>query len=711
MFSPNYHSLMYLFFSKRFGKTCFSLAFFTSFLILAGITGGFDDVKALKLIYESFMSNEQDKLEFTGDFAGGQFGSSLASGDFNNDGIDDLVVGAPFASLNDKQWNGAVRIIFGNLEGKNAHVDFYGENSGDQLGTSLAVGDFNNDFFDDIAVGAYNAQSNGLRPGKAYVIFGNKNLTSQTDTQNGILSLAYNQSISEFTGKDSGDQFGVSLFSIDVNSDGLDDLLVGAPFAWGPDFYKSGAVYIYFGSRDSLSLNPNYSLYAKSQNERFGSAITGGHIISTSANDIVIGAYLANNEDVKQTGKVYVYKYNSNAFVERFSSISINDSIENGWFGFAVAAGNLNGDEYDDLAISSFPYKSDRQNAKVSIFYGGKKINKKPPDIIIGQPEGEAFLGASVLLKDLNFDTKADIILGAPGIGKSKSTEEGSIYIIYSSNSNFNDRYDIQEQDYDAVIHGKAVDDWFGASINVLDFNNDGYKDLASSARYADKKKSINNGRVSVLFGKEKPRGSLKSILDINDQEVTRGEFLKLALDKLDIRNKKSDYLKNCYDYRDFCLFNFMAMSSFNDIKLEPDLVLYPDVLPGSGYYEDVNISTMLGLVNGYLNEDASPFHPDLPITRIQALKVVLSAADLVPPKYQFELIAMLGSQEALSTQKTYFADVDPKVSSVWWQPRYVNFAVENNIIDKSDFFRPNDNITAVELEDLLNRTNEKANS
>ncbi len=689
------------------------MAFFTSFLLLVGITGGFDDVKALKLIYESFVSSEQDKIEFTGDFAGGQSGSSIASGDFNNDGIDDLIVGAPFASLNDKQWNGAVRIIFGNLEGKNSHVDFYGENSGDQFGTSLVVGDFNNDFFDDIAVGAYNAQSNGLRPGKVYVIFGHENLTNQVDTQNVILplNLAYNQPISEFTGKDTGDQFGVSLSAFDINNDGLDDLLIGAPYAWGPDFYRSGAVYIYFGSRDGLSLNPNYSLYAKSQNERFGSAIAGGHIISTLTNDIVVGAYLANNEDVKRAGKVYIYKYNNNAFVERFSSIDINDDIENGWFGFAVAAGNLNGDEYDDIAISSFPYKADRQNAKVSIFYGGKKINKKPPDIVIGQPEGEAFLGATVLLKDLNLDNKADIILGAPGIGQSKSTEEGSVYIIYSSNAPFNDRYNIKEHDYDSIIHGKAVDDWFGASINVLDFNNDGYKDLAVSARYADKKKSINNGRVSVLFGKGKPGGVLKSILDTTDQEVTRGEFLKLVLEKLDIRNKKSDYLENCYDYRDFCLFNFMAMSSFNDIKLEPDLVLYPDVLPGSVYHEDVNIATMLGLVNGYLNESASPFHPDLPITRVQALKVVLSAADLVPPKYQFELIAMLGSQEALSTQRIYFADVDPKVPSVWWQPRYVNFAVENKIIDKSDFFRPNDNITAIELEDFLNRTVEYLNS
>jgi hypothetical protein len=56
-------------------------------------------------------------------------------------------------------------------------------------------------------------------------------------------------------------------------------------------------------------------------------------------------------------------------------------------------------------------------------------------------------------------------------------------------------------------------------------------------------------------------------------------------------------------------------------------------------------------------------------------------------------------------SQKSYFTDINAKVPSMWWYPRYVNFAVDHNIVDKGEYFRPNDNITAKELEDIMTRT------
>lgn len=152
-------------------------------------------------------------------------------------------------------------------------------------------------------------------------------------------------------------------------------------------------------------------------------------------------------------------------------------------------------------------------------------------------------------------------------------------------------------------------------------------------------------------------------------------------------------------------MFNFTAISSYNDIQLEPELILYPDVRPGSEFYEDINLATMLSLVNGYLNEKGTPFHPDLPVTRIQALKIILSATDLVPYLHQFELANLLGAEENISKQKSVFSDVSAKISSRWWYPRYVNFALENDIIDKGELFRPDENITIEELDDMVNRT------
>lgn len=698
---------MLIFPYKSFVKYISGVLFSIGALVFAVNMG---NASALKFIRESFIPSSSNKIEYIGNSAGGQFGSIIASGDVNNDGLEDLIASSPFASINEKEWNGSVRIIFGSIDGSRDHVsmEYYGEDSGDQLGTALAVGDFNNDFIDDVAIGAYNAQDSGIRPGKVYIIYGKNGLNSQVSTQQNIreMIVSYSMVNTMLLGKDSGDQFGISLASLDVNNDGIDDLVVGAPFAWGQDFYKSGAVYVFFGAKDGIPSNPNYSLYAKSPNEKFGAVLSGGHIISKETDDIAVGAYLADKDGLDQSGRVYVFKFNNtnNTSSERFSKVTLSGNTDKGWFGFSMAVGNLNNDEYDDLAVSTFPYKGDHSEAKISIFYGNNKINKSAANIVIKNPESEAFLGASVILKDMNSDNLQDIILGAPNIATSKSGEEGKVYII-NNNDGFVSEYDIQNYGYDTIIHGEIADDWFGADMNVLDFNHDGKKDIAVGSRYGDSINSINNGKVFVIFGDSENFGRLRPILNQDDQKVSRGELVKITLDHLNIREKKSDYLQNCYDFRDFCLFNFTTMSGYKDLTLEPEIILYPDVQPDNTYYDDINIATMLGLVNGYLSEDNSPFHPELPVTRIQALKIVLGAADLVPQRYQFELIALLGSYDNLLKQITPFVDMDAKISSAWWQPRYVNFAVENNIVDKGDFFRPNDDITAEELDNLLNRT------
>ena len=206
--------------------------------------------------------------------------------------------------------------------------------------------------------------------------------------------------------------------------------------------------------------------------------------------------------------------------------------------------------------------------------------------------------------------------------------------------------------------------------------------------------------------------------LSLEGDFVNRGELVHTIIKALDIKKTREAYINDCYNFIDFCLFNFMAMSSYNDISLNSPLRLFPDVDVNHVYYEDINLATMLGIINGYMGEENSPFHPEINVTRIQALKIILAAAELVPFKYRFELLDELGSEEALTSQKTPYEDIDTKVSSMWWYPRYVNFAYENGIINDQDYLRPNDNITSSELNiwvaktlEYLNRSNEKIES
>lgn len=645
-----------------------------------------------KKIYEAFVSTENGKVQLVGDLSGGQFGAYSATGDFNADNIDDLFISSPFASAKDRTWNGAVRVIFG-ADAKE-DVYFLGKDSGDQLGTSITTGDYNNDGATDIAISAYKAFTDSTaRPGEVYIIHGGERWNNQLDSQG--IDFALQEPDTTLSQGLNGAGFGLAMKTLDINNDDVDDLLIGAPFSNTPYISKSGVVYGYFGANGKLKKNYDIIFHGREKGSRFGASIGGGYINDDESTDVIIGAYLASNEDLKEAGKVYFYDGLTDVKpVNNTPTKTFLGKKNRGWFGFALDTGDINGDSYEEMAISYFPYKGDEKEAGVLIFNGGKSLNIDVPNIIIDDSLGETLIGASVLLEDLNNDAKSEIIIGAPGVSLLNNAPAGDVYIIYS---------DSKQQK--SIIHGENFDDWFGYSLAVTDYNRDGVRDLVVGSRYSDANDSVNDGKVFILLGKNSPYGNPKAIFNQQDREVSRGEFVKIVLESFGVKENKAEVIENCYEYRDFCLFNFMSMSFFDGITLEPDIILYPDVSKDNLYYEDITAATILGLVNGYINEVDSPFRPNDPISRIGALKVIFGAADLVPPKYQFELVAMLGAENSLTSQKSYFSDVDSKISYMWWYPRYVNFAVENDIVDEGEYFRPNDNISIEELDDIINKT------
>ncbi|MFH1653169.1 MAG: Ig-like domain-containing protein [Pseudomonadota bacterium] len=216
------------------------------------------------------------------DASGGSFGWSVsAGGDFNGDGYNDFVVGAPSFDITVDE--GRAYLFFGGdtdiLQGTwNADVDadviVTGEAANDRLGRGISNrGDINGDGLADLAVSSYNASPGGVTSGgKVYIILGSSDLL-------GILGMP-GDAVSTIVGNEAYDRIGFTLaLDGDFNSDGKSDLIVGSqiggsvPARPGEASIFSGAILSLPGENDQFS-NAFVRITGTQNDDNFGSAVS-----------------------------------------------------------------------------------------------------------------------------------------------------------------------------------------------------------------------------------------------------------------------------------------------------------------------------------------------------------------------------------------------------------------------------------------------------
>jgi len=174
------------------------------------------------------------------------FGISVSTaGDVNNDGYDDVIVGAPGESIDPPCY---VYLYFGGSEMDNiSDVDFVSYDKGDFGWSVSSAGDVNNDGFDDIIIGAPWEENKG----RAFIYLGGNIMDNVSDMN--------------FTADSPNDHLGNSVSGEgDVNGDGYDDVIVGA---YGNDAGgdSAGRTYVYTCHVANLTgiLNPGISIGSK----------------------------------------------------------------------------------------------------------------------------------------------------------------------------------------------------------------------------------------------------------------------------------------------------------------------------------------------------------------------------------------------------------------------------------------------------------------
>ncbi|MCZ7584795.1 MAG: integrin alpha [Deltaproteobacteria bacterium] len=273
---------------------------------------GYDDIIVGARRYTNGQTDEGRAYVFLGEAAGVQsspdwtaegdqtsafFGVSVSgAGDVDNDGYDDVIVGA-HRYTNGQNDEGRAYVFLGSNTGVQGSPGWMAESDQEsaEFGWSVSgAGDVNGDGYDDVIVGARYYNNGQSLEGRAYVFLG---------AAGGV------QSVPIWTAEsDSAEaQFGWSVAGAgDVNNDGYDDVISGGPGYSSGQMYE-GVAMAFLGEASGVQASPVWSVESDLGYASFGVSVSGaGDVNGDGADDVIVGAEILSNGQTNE-GRAYVY--------------------------------------------------------------------------------------------------------------------------------------------------------------------------------------------------------------------------------------------------------------------------------------------------------------------------------------------------------------------------------------------------------------------
>jgi disulfide bond formation protein DsbB len=463
-----------------------------------------------------------------------RFGRALATGDFDGDGSDDLAVGVPNEDVAGHPNAGAVNVLYGTGNGLSAAGDQYwhqnrpgilGElEDDDKFGAVLAAGDFDGDGFDDLALGAPGEDVAGHpNAGAVNVLYGTGNGLSAARDQ------VWHQGSPGILGAPEDlDGFGWALATGDFDGNGFDDLALGVPWEHVAGHSNAGAVNVLYGTGNGLGAAGNQYWHQGSPgvlgvvevNDEFGwETLAAGDFDGDGFDDLAVGVRFEDVAGEPKAGAVNVLYGTGNGLSAAGNqywhqgSPGITGVVEEGdHFGRALAAGDFDGDGFDDLAVG-VP-EEDRGGfidpGQVQVLYGTgnglsaawNQVWHQDSPWIGGAREHDDHFGRALAARDFDGDGFDDLAVGVPGETVADFTRGGSVNVLYGTGGGLSAAWNQAWGQGSIGIAGELEDDdKFGAVLAAGDFDGDGFDDLAVGVPWEDVAGHSDAGAVNVLYG------------------------------------------------------------------------------------------------------------------------------------------------------------------------------------------------------------------